>query len=71
MDFQMWPAGGTLSPGSLVSRPSMWVGPPAEPSPGVGPRPWWVGGCVGWSFLSWARPLSLYPDPSVEWGGRG
>lgn len=61
MDFQMWPVGGTLSLGSVVSSPSMWVGPLAEPSPGVGPRSL-VGGSE-WSFLA---GLALPPDPMEE-----
>ena len=60
----MWPVGGTLSSGSVVSSPSMWVGSLAEPSPGVGPRPWWVGVRVVFSELGWAPSLS--PDPSME-----
>ncbi|XP_033035886.1 PDZ and LIM domain protein 7 isoform X3 [Trachypithecus francoisi] len=38
----IWPVGGTPSSSSLVSIPGMWVGPVADPSPGVGPGPTWL-----------------------------
>ncbi|XP_023040825.1 PDZ and LIM domain protein 7 isoform X1 [Piliocolobus tephrosceles] len=38
----IWPVGGTPSSNSLVSIPGMWVGPLADPSPGVGPGPTWL-----------------------------
>lgn len=65
----MWPVGGTLSPGSLVGSPSMWVGPLAEPIPGFGPRPWWVG-VWGGLFCAGLAPF-LSPDPNMEGGREG
>lgn len=59
-DFQIWPVGGTPSSSSLVSIPGMWVGPLADPSPGVGPGPTWVGE-VGFSELGQPPPPPLTP----------